>query len=516
MSEEIINFDLPQDENSIIKVIGVGGGGSNAVNYMYEEGIKDVTFVICNTDSQALKKSPVPTKIQLGVTLTEGRGAGNKPEQGRQAAIESLDDVLKVIDENTKMVFITAGMGGGTGTGAAPIIAKAAKDRGILTVGIVTIPFKFEGPLRISQAIEGIAEMKDYVDSLLVINNEKLREIYGNLKLSEAFQQADNVLTIAAKGIAEIITVHGYVNVDFEDVKTVMKSSGVSIMGSAKADGVNRAIDAIREALNSPLLNNNDIRGAKNILLNITSGSEEIRMDEVGEITDYVLSEVGSQANIIWGNGTDESLGTKINVTIIATGFNSNSIPELYTYEMKEPAKIHLVTEEPKVQEQDVVEVMEEIFEIESTQEEEIIQPEIPTPLAEKKEEEKVKEQTPSYSNSDAEIFDFKVQKVSKTESSDKTEKQDGSIQLTQVIQNEAKANKEKYEKMRALGNMSEEKVDKFENEPAYKRLQKNDKNEDEKKKGKVDNTISSYTLSTDKNNNAQLREDNPYFEVAD
>lgn len=514
MSEEIINFDLPQDESSIIKVIGVGGGGSNAVNYMYEAGIKDVTFVICNTDSQALKKSPIPTKIQLGATLTEGRGAGNKPEQGRQAAIESLDDVLKIIDENTKMVFITAGMGGGTGTGAAPIIAKAAKDRGILTVGIVTIPFKFEGPLRISQAIEGISEMKNYVDSLLVINNEKLREIFGNLKLSEAFKQADNVLTIAVKGIAEIITVHGYVNVDFEDVKTVMKSSGVSIMGSAKADGENRALDAIREALNSPLLNNNDIRGAKNILLNITSGTEEIRMDEVGEITDYVLSEVGTQANIIWGNGTDESLGSKVNVTIIATGFNSNSIPELYSYEMKEPMKINLVTEEPKILEQDMVETMEEIFDIVS--EPEVIQEEIPLPVAEKKEEEKVQEQTTIYSNSDAEIFDFKVQRVTKNVISDKTEKQDGSVQLTQVIQNEAKVNKEKYEKMRALGNMNEEKVDKFENEPAYKRLQKNDKNEDEKKKGKADNMMSSYTLSTDKNNNAQLREDNPYFEVAD
>lgn len=513
MSEEIINFDLPQDENSIIKVIGVGGGGSNAVNYMYEAGIKDVTFVICNTDSQALKKSPVPVKIQLGVTLTEGRGAGNKPEQGRQAAIESLDEVIKVIDENTKMVFITAGMGGGTGTGAAPIIAKAAKDRGILTVGIVTIPFKFEGPLRISQAIEGISEMKNYVDSLLVINNEKLREIFGNLKLSEAFKQADNVLTIAAKGIAEIITVHGYVNVDFEDVKTVMKSSGVSIMGSAKADGENRAIDAIREALNSPLLNNNDIRGAKNILLNITSGLEEIRMDEVGEITDYVLSEVGTQANIIWGNGTDESLGSKVNVTIIATGFESNSIPELSTYEMKTPTKIHLV-EEPKIQDQDIVETMEEIFE--NISEPKIIQEEIPAPVAEKKPEEKIQEQTPNNSNTDAEIFDFKLERVTKKENSDKTEKQDGSVQLTQVIQNEAKANKEKYEKMRALGNMNEEKVDKFENEPAYKRLQKNEKNDDEKKKGKADNMISSYTLSTDKNNNAQLREDNPYFEVAD
>ncbi len=507
MSEEIINFDIPLDESSIIKVIGVGGGGSNAVNYMYESGIKDVDFVICNTDAQALKKSPVPIKIQLGATLTEGRGAGNKPEQGKQAAIESLDEVIALLEDNTKMVFITAGMGGGTGTGAAPIIAKAAKDRGILTVGIVTIPFKFEGPLRISQAVEGISEMKNYVDSLLVINNEKLREIYGNLKLSEAFKQADNVLTIAAKGIAEIITVHGYVNVDFEDVKTVMKTSGVSIMGSATAEGENRAITAIMEALNSPLLNNNDIRGAKNILLNITSGDEEITMDEVGEITDYVLSEVGAQANIIWGNGTDNSLKNKVNVTIIATGFDSNSIPELYTYETKEPIKINLVTE--KIQEK---------IQEESTPIEENLNEVIATEIAAETEippvEEKVEEHM-SVANSDDAIYDFKIQYAPKKDNAEQSETQDESIQLTQVATNDTKTNRDKYEKIRALGNLSEEKVDKFENEPAWKRLQKNDKNE-EKKKNKADNMMSSYTISTDKNNNSQLREGNAYFDVAD
>jgi cell division protein FtsZ len=326
MSDDLMNFDIPGNSNSIIKVIGVGGGGSNAVNYMYGLGIKDVSFVVCNTDAQALSNSPVPIKIQLGESLTEGRGAGNKPLKGREAAIESLESIHQVLEDNTKMAFITAGMGGGTGTGAAPVIAKAARDMGILTVGIVTIPFKFEGRVRIEQALEGIAEIEQHVDSLLIINNEKLRDMYGDLKLSNAFSRADNVLATAAKGIAEIITVHGYINVDFADVETVMKNSGVAIMGSATAQGEERAIDAIQAALESPLLNNNDVRGAKNILLNITSGVDEITMDEVGEITDYVQNRVGETASIIWGSGTDERLEDEVGVTIIATGFASGHI----------------------------------------------------------------------------------------------------------------------------------------------------------------------------------------------
>lgn len=326
MSEELMNFDIPGDPNSIIKVIGVGGGGSNAINYMYDLGIKDVSFVVCNTDSQALTSSPVPIKIQLGESLTEGRGAGNKPLKGREAAIESIESVKAVLEDNTKMAFITAGMGGGTGTGAAPVIAKAAREVGVLTVGIVTIPFKFEGRVRIEQALEGIAEMEQHVDSLLIINNEKLRDMYGDLKLSNAFSRADNVLATAAKGIAEIITVHGYINVDFADVETVMKNSGVAIMGSATAQGNERAIDAIQAALESPLLNNNDIKGARNILLNITSGVDEITMDEVGEITDYVQGRVGETASIIWGSGIDERLNDDVSVTIIATGFASGHI----------------------------------------------------------------------------------------------------------------------------------------------------------------------------------------------
>lgn len=328
MSEDLIDFSLPDEEASIIKVIGVGGGGGNAVNYMYKQGIKDVDFVICNTDAQALETSAIPVKIQLGESLTEGRGAGNKPERGEQSAIENLEDVNEVLADNTKMVFITAGMGGGTGTGAAPIIAKAAKDMGILTVGIVTIPFRFEGRQRLHQAIEGINKLKENVDSLLVINNEKLSEIYGDLKLSTAFSKADDVLATAAKGIAEIITLHGYINVDFEDVKTVMTNSGVAVMGSASAEGEDRAVKAIREALTSPLLNSNDVRGARNILLNISSGQEEVTMDEVGQITDYVQEAVGDSASIIWGTGQDAKLEDKVSVTIIATGFDNGLIPE--------------------------------------------------------------------------------------------------------------------------------------------------------------------------------------------
>ncbi len=327
---EIMNFDLPVEHSSIIKVIGVGGGGSNAVNHMFQSGIKDVNFIVCNTDAQALENSKVPVKIQLGESLTEGRGAGNKPEIGKQAAIENLDDVIEGLSGNTKMVFITAGLGGGTGTGAAPVIARAAREMGLLTIAIVTIPFKFEGKVRINQAIDGINELREHVDSLLVINNEKLREVFGDLKISEAFSQADNVLTSAAKGIAEIITVHGHVNVDFADVNTVMSDSGVAILGSGIAAGEGRAIKAIQDAISSPLLNNNDIRGAKNILLNITSGIDEVSMDEVGEITDFVTAETAANTNIIWGTCTEESLGEQISVTIIATGFESNSIPELY------------------------------------------------------------------------------------------------------------------------------------------------------------------------------------------
>ncbi len=350
MAAELMNFDLPHNKSSIIKVIGVGGGGGNAVNHMFRQGITDVDFLICNTDAQALNSSEIPIKIQLGETLTQGRGAGNKPEQGRQAAIESLDQITEVLSHNTKMVFITAGMGGGTGTGAAPIIAEEAKGLGILTVGIITLPFRFEGKRRMQQAIEGLHKMREHVDTLLVINNEKLREMHGDLPLSHAFGKADNVLTVAAKGIAEIITVHGSVNVDFADVQTVMANSGVALMGSALASGENRAMLAIEDALTSPLLNNNDIKGAKNILLNIASGpDDEVRMDEIGEITDYVQEAAGMTADIIWGNTLDNGLGDKICITIIATGFGSESIPELVAHQADQKISVPLIeTKKPE------------------------------------------------------------------------------------------------------------------------------------------------------------------------
>ena len=318
-----MEFDLLKDSESIIKVIGIGGGGSNAVNHMYRQGIKGVEFIVCNTDAQALETSPVPYKVQLGSSLTEGRGAGAIPEVGRNAAIENIEDIRKILLSNTKMVFITAGMGGGTGTGAAPIIAQTAREMGILTVGIVTMPFEFEGKRRRQQADEGVEALKQNVDTIIIIRNQKLREMFGNLNLSEAFAHADNVLTTAAKGIAEIITVTGYINVDFEDVKTAVHNSGVAIMGSAIAEGENRATKAVELALASPLLNDNNIKGARFILMNIASGSKEVTMDEIGDITDFIQDQAGLTADIIWGNCIDEHLGERLSVTIIATGFKT-------------------------------------------------------------------------------------------------------------------------------------------------------------------------------------------------
>lgn len=317
-------FDLPKGESPIIKLIGVGGGGSNAVTHMFKQGIVGVDFAICNTDSQAMDLSPVPTRIQLGPNLTEGRGAGSKPNIGKLACEESIDDMRNYLENNCKMLFITAGMGGGTGTGAAPIIAKTAREMDILTVGIVTMPFNFEGRRRIEQAAEGLAEFRKHVDTLIIISNDKLRQIYGNLSISEAFAKADNILTTAAKGIAEIITVPGYVNVDFEDVNTVMRDSGVAIMGTAMASGEDRAKRAVDDALHSPLLEDNNIKGAQHILLNISSGTKEVTMDEIFEITEFVQEEAGYGTDLIWGNCYDESLGDNVSVTVIATGFEQS------------------------------------------------------------------------------------------------------------------------------------------------------------------------------------------------
>ena len=318
-----MEFDIPKGMSSIIKVIGVGGGGSNAVNHMFNQGIVGVDFIVCNTDRQALDISPVPHKIQLGPNLTEGRGAGMIPEVGMNAAIENIEELREVLSKNTKMVFVTAGMGGGTGTGAAPVIAQVAKDLGILTVGIVTIPFDFEGRKRRLQAEEGLEKMRQNVDTLLIINNEKLREFGKNMALTKAFAEADNILTVAAKGIAEVISVTGMINVDFNDVNTVLRNSGHAIMGSAIAEGENRAIEAVQAALNSPLLNENDILGAKYVLLNITYGDKEVMMDEITNITDFIQDAAGATADVIWGHGYDQSLGDSISITLIATGFSS-------------------------------------------------------------------------------------------------------------------------------------------------------------------------------------------------
>jgi len=338
MTDDLMRFDIPSNRPASIKVIGVGGGGGNAVNHMFEQGIKDVDFILCNTDAQALAVSNVPIKIQLGVSKTRGRGAGNNPEKGKEAAEENLTNVEKVLSDNTQMVFITAGMGGGTGTGAAPIIAELARNLNILTVGVVTVPFRFEGPKRINQALKGIEEMQQYVDSLLIINNEKLREMYGDLSLSNAFAKADDVLSTAVRGIAEIITIHGKVNVDFADVQTVMTNSGICLMGSGKAEGENRAKLAIEEALTSPLLSNANIRGTKNILLNITCGIHEVTMDEVSDIIEHIQGEVGIDVDIIWGYAVEPSLEDNLSVTIIATGFALNTLPDFSTL-MNQPVE---------------------------------------------------------------------------------------------------------------------------------------------------------------------------------
>ncbi|MES2690523.1 MAG: cell division protein FtsZ [Bacteroidota bacterium] len=318
-----LKFDLPKDKSSIIKVLGVGGGGGNAVNHMFNQGIKGVDFVICNTDLQALEASPIPNKIQLGTSLTAGLGAGADPEKGHNSAMEAIEDIIEVLGVNTKMLFVTAGMGGGTGTGAAPVIAKAARELDILTVGIVTTPFSFEGKKRKGHAEEGIEQLKRSVDCLLVINNDKIKDMYGNLPIRTAFSHANDILTIAAKGIAEIITYPGYINVDFEDVKTVMRNSGVALMGSASAEGENRAMDAVKAALASPLLNDNQIQGAKNILLNISFGANEVLMDEIDIISNFIQEEAGQTADVIFGTSIDETLGDKLSVTIICTGFES-------------------------------------------------------------------------------------------------------------------------------------------------------------------------------------------------
>jgi cell division protein FtsZ len=461
----LTNFDMPLNQEAIIKVIGVGGGGGNAVNHMWRRGIKDVDFVLCNTDAQALANSPVTNKVQLGSSLTEGRGAGNKPEIGRESAIENIEDVKRAIGENTKMVFITAGMGGGTGTGAGPVIAEACRQMDLLTIGIVTIPFRNEGKRRIQQAIDGIQELEGIVDSLLVINNEKIREMYGDFKISEAFAKADDVLATAAKGIAEIITVHGYINVDFADVETVMRRSGVAVMGSAVASGENRALKAVEEALNSPLLNNNDIHGANNILLNITSGGEEITMDEIGQITDYVQSKAGYEADLIWGNGVDPILGDQISVTVIATGFSSSSIPEVLAHrEVKKT--YHTLTEQPK--------------------------------------------QAPvkSYAETTAERVTKIAEPVRATATRPRDEYDSLYSGLKSAQAPKAEPPKQEIEFSYDYANSSEQDIEQIENIPAYKRRNMNMNSKDQAS----DKKVSRYSLNVDEQNKTFIRKNNNYL----
>lgn len=372
MAEELVNFQFPKASSSIIKVIGVGGGGCNAVNHMCEEGIQGVDYIICNTDSQALDISIVPVKIQLGVTLTEGRGAGNQPQMGEDAALENYEDLKNVLKDNTKMLFIAAGMGGGTGTGAAPVIASLARELDILTIAVVTIPSPAEGKKRYGQAMEGIKKLGEYVDSMLVISNQRLHNIYGDLPTRQAFKMADNIITTAVKGVAEIITVHGNVNIDYADVKTVMQKSNVFIMGTGYAVGEDRAMKAVNLALESPLLDSNDIYGTKNILLNIISGKQEITIGEIGEIIETLQERAGQEAEIIWGNGYDESLDDKISVTILATGFITN--PNRTLQPKAEPEKFGL--KQTEKQEEAVVEKEDDFFNNHFTREEENVESE--------------------------------------------------------------------------------------------------------------------------------------------
>ena len=518
-----MKFDLPKDQSSIIKVIGIGGGGSNAVNHMYKQGITGVDFIICNTDQQALDMSPIPNKIQLGTTLTEGRGAGSNPEVGKNAAIENVDDIKDILAKNTQMVFITAGMGGGTGTGAAPIIAQTAKEMGILTVGIVTIPFSFEGRRRKLQADFGMEELRANVDTMLIICNDRLREMYGNLKISEAFSKADDILTVAAKGIAEIITVAGYVNVDFEDVKTVMKDGGTAIMGSAVAEGEERATKAVSQALASPLLNDNDISGANYILLNITSGEDEISMDEVDEITDYIQNETGYTADLIWGNGKDESLDNKICVTIIATGFG-HSKQQNENLE-REPKKIVRKLEEEVST--DIVQPLEEQSTT-STNTEPHLKEEVEESLEPKANEEQVSFNF-EISNSQREIpaepaeqaEDNQAEKVVYNLGDEITASQETDENLPDQKTNEQEENEEEQLKrsqerilrLRALSMKMKSPVGitELENEPAYKR-----------RDIKLDNVphsseseVSRYTLSEtdeDENKKTELKDNNSFL----
>ncbi len=515
----------PKELPNIIKVIGVGGGGGNAVNYMFKQGIKGVDFVVCNTDAQALHSSPVPIKVKLG---NRKLGAGSKPEVGRQAATESVEDIKKALAGDTEMLFITAGMGGGTGTGAAPIIAQVAKEMGILTVGIVTIPFEWEGKKRLDLAGAGIKELKQYVDTLIVISNNKLREVYGNLSLTQAFSKADDILKTAAKGIAELITVPGYVNVDFEDVKTVMtqNESGKAIMSSAQAEGEERATKAVQEALSSPLLDDNDIAGASDILLHIITGEKELMMDEVEEITTFIQSQAGNEANLIWGNGSDRSLGDALSVTIIATGFDKKRIeidlPEktIYTIDegkeepVKEKAPVtgeHGTPEKPEITEPTLI-IKEE------TKEEQIVNTpvnrETTTPATEKKifnlfetkPAAEIEKPAPTAPSADETLVSDKKQDFIPFNESPAVKKEE--TPHREPDPEKIKGADERRKKLMNLSSLNSQTLSEYEKTPAYQR-----KNlELDNRVPSTDDNVSRYTLGTDDKNNPVLNKGNSFL----
>ncbi len=449
MGENTYAFDLPSHHKSIIKVIGVGGGGSNAVNHMYNMGIRDVEFVVCNTDRQALENSPVPNKLQIGVNLTSGLGAGANPEKGRNAAIESKEEIKELLGDETRMVFVTAGMGGGTGTGGAPIIAQVAKELDILTVGIVTAPFRFEGKKKTNAAQEGIDLLKANCDTVIVISNDKIKEIYGNLSISDAFAEADNVLTTAAKGIAEIITVPGYVNVDFEDVKTVMLNAGAAVMGSAQTSGENRARRAAEAALNSPLLNNHEVHGAEKILLSIMSGEQaELQMDELADITDYMQEFAGEDAEVIFGHGVEAGLGDEIRVTVIATGFDPAE--KTADLEVESEHEMELIQRgiEPVIEENEALDAYEELKVIDMQEEERNEKPQVNLEINPSFDE-------PAYGEHDQEeqvtsIFDLdsgrRVEKIEHQEENDEEELEFSSSLFDQPTTHKTGAKEESFE----------------------------------------------------------------------
>lgn len=522
----------PKKKTSIIKVIGVGGGGSNAVNHMFKEGIEGVDFVICNTDVQALSASPVPVKIQLGES---GLGAGSIPERAEKAAVESLEKFEEVLDADTEMLFITAGMGGGTGTGAAPVIAKFARERGLLSVGIVTLPFRFEGRRKTLKAKQGIEEMRKYVDTLLVISNDKLRDQYGDLGLGNAFAHADNVLTTAAKGIAELITVHGYVNVDFQDVKTVMKDSGKAIMGSAVEEGEDRALKAIEQAMRSPLLNDNDVRGAKNILLYITAGTKDVTMDEITQITDYIADKCGEEsADVIWGRGIDESMGEGLGVTIIATGFDAGDthVEELYPRKEKTAApvveqSVSNIGEEPVDESDDLLSTEAPVDKNESPIEDQIPQPESEKPkkivhqLEDDQHDDSKKPQTGAnyqpeihFDEDDTTPFIVKksVPKKLNIDSGSHPAHPEQDEKEQDAIERNAKSRIEKLKKLSAnkwdTGKLASKDFKDEENTPAYLRqnIQLSEPNYSSQSQ------VSRFTLGEDSKNNPVIKSDNSFL----